>query len=156
MFAKCRPKISLKFQGNKKSKKNQNRKSFPIPRERHQLRILQRVSKLRISSIFTISIILSNCLFTLSQDEHMPITDRHHIPALHTRWRFPRIRTYYFTWSAIFLLSSFLFILLLLSLFSCYVPFPRLNKINLSVFTYRGTRWRIWLAHCATNRKVAG
>ena len=26
----------------------------------------------------------------------------------------------------------------------------------LSTFHFRGTRWRVWLRHCTTNRKAAG
>jgi len=92
--------------------------------------------------------------FTLRQDGHLPIPDRHHIPALHLRWRIVRIRTdsLHELQFSYYLLSVLFFSFFL---FYWYVPFPRLNFITLPIFTYRVTRWRCWLTHCATNRKVA-
>jgi len=119
------------------------------------MRISQKVSNKVLFKLSPFLLSSQIVLFALRQDEHLPVPERHHIPAINLRRRIAFIETCWFTWSAVFLLSSFCFILLhFFSLFSCYVPFPRLNKITFSIFTYRVTRWSIRLTHCATNRKI--
>ena len=57
------------------------------------------------------------------------------------------------TTSALCTFSSTLCIKLLHRSFTCWESVPKFYHHHI---TFRGTRWRSWLRHCATSRKVAG
>ena len=157
---KFSPNAVFKFYKHSKVINNQSQIKIENPFLFHDRRIkCVHYKKCRIEVLFKfLPFPLSSpiVLFTLRQDGHLPIPDRHHIEPYtcgegSLSSELVSLHDLQFSYYLLFVLFFSLF-----SLFSCYVPFSRLNKITFSIFTYGGTRWRSWLTHCATNRKVAG